>query len=93
MVGHIVMWKLQEGKDKEQAYADIKPALEGLVGVVPGLLEACVHKNFAGYDLCLTSKVESREALAVYQTHPAHLKVKAIVHSYMGERAAADFEI
>lgn len=92
MVKHIVMWKLQPGKDKAEALAQIKPALEGLVGIVPGLLSALVSPCFDGYDLVLETTLESREAVAVYQNYPAHLEVKKIVHGYMGERAAADFD-
>lgn len=93
MIGHIVMWKLQPGKDKEQAYREIKPALERLVGIVPGLTEATVHKCYDGFDLCLCTRLASPADLKVYQNHPEHLKAKAIVHSYMADRVAADFEL
>ena len=92
MIEHIVMWKLLPGKDKAEAYAAIAPALEGLVGVVPGLLAATVHSCYAGYDLCLCAQLTSKVALEGYQLHHAHLACKEIVHSFMGERAAADFE-
>lgn len=93
MIEHIVMWKLQDGKSKEDAYREIKPALERLVGLVPGLETAAVHSCFGGYDLALVTTLTDRQALEGYQVHPEHLKAKAIVHSYMGERAAADFEL
>lgn len=43
MVKHIVIYKLQDGCDKQSAVQEIAQALEPLVGVVPGLqwLEVC----------------------------------------------------
>ena len=43
MVKHIVMWSFKEGiteEKKTELKAQIKEHLEGLVGVVPGLLKA-----------------------------------------------------
>lgn len=93
MVQHIVMWKLKEDVDKAQAAAQMKQKLEALVGVVPGLLEAHVVTGFAGFDVVLTTRHESREALAVYQEHPAHVAVKGYVHSVVCERVFCDGDL
>ena len=93
MVQHIVMWKFKEDVDKEQAAAQMKEKLEALVGVVPGLLEARVVKGFDGFDVSLPPRHESREALAAYQEHPAHVAVKGYVHSVVCERVFCDGEI
>lgn len=98
MIKHIVFWNLKEeaaGGDKAWCAQCIKEKLEGLVGVVPGLLSAQVGVNFNpnGYDLCLCSEFSSKEALDGYQCHPAHLEVKKFVHQVIRERAVVDFEV
>ena len=52
-----------------------------------------MHKSFAGYDVELITELESREALAVYQEHPAHMEVKKFVHSVISERVFCDFDM
>ena len=92
MVTHIVMWKLKDGETKEGAGQEMKKRLEGLAGQVPGMLDAQVHIGFSGYDLALVSHHGSRADLEVYQSHPAHMKVKEYVHAVIAERASCDFE-
>ena len=92
MVTHIVMWKLKDGETKEGAGQEMKKRLEGLVGQVPGMLDARVHIGFSGYDLALVSHHGSRADLEVYRCPPAHMKVKGGVHAVITERAAGDFE-
>lgn len=93
MVKHIVMWNLADKENAAVTAAKMKEKLEGLVGVVPGLKSAWVHKSFAGYDVALVTELESREALAVYQEHPAHLEVKKFIHTVITDRAFCDFEM
>lgn len=97
MVKHMVMWKLRTFdtlQEREAAEARIKAGLEALVGVIPGLRYAQVGKNFnpQGYDLCLYTELDSREALEGYQQHPEHLKVRAFIHTVITERAVCDWE-
>ncbi len=92
MVKHIVMWNLKQEVDSAIAAAQMKEKLEALVGIVPGLIFAQVGRGFNGFDLALVSEFESREALAVYQEHPAHCKVKEYVHSVVCERVCCDFD-
>ena len=92
MVKHIVMYCLREDCDKGAAIEEIRQALEGLVGVVPGLITMQIRRTMGGkYDYVLYSEFESEEALNNYKTHPAHLAVKPIVHGYITERTAADY--
>ena len=77
MVRHIVFWNLKEnaeGTDKITNANIIKSKLEALVGQIDGLLKAEVNLNYNpnGFDLCLYSEFESKEALEVYQNHPKH---------------------
>ena len=87
------MWNLTDKDKVAENGAIMKQKLEALVGVVPGLKSAWVHKSFAGYDVVLITELESREALAVYQEHPAHMEVKKFVHSVISERVFCDFDM
>jgi hypothetical protein len=85
----------EEGK--RQAFASITPALEALVGVVPGLVSLRVDystgPNPQNWDMCLVSEHDSWEALDVYATHPAHQAVAGLVGASTTARAGADFEV
>jgi len=98
MIRHIVMWNLKEeaeGHDRIYNANHIKNSLEALVGVVPGLISLEVGMNFTdgGYDLCLCSQMESKEALQGYTNHPEHVKVKEFVHKVITDRVVGDYEI
>ena len=93
MICHIVFWKLKE-EHKAQHIAVIKDQLEALVGVIPGLLDATVGANDNGgeYDAALVSHFDTKESLALYADHPAHVAVKEFVHSVAIARQSVDFE-
>ncbi|MCR5294651.1 MAG: Dabb family protein [Lachnospiraceae bacterium] len=100
MVKHIILWKLKEGCSKEEAdaiKAGIKTGLEALVGVVPGLIEVKVTIDAlpsSNADILLDSTCADEEALKLYASHPAHVKVKdeAIV-PFVSQRSCIDFVI
>ena len=97
MITHIVFWKLlrDDEHNAEENAARIRRGLEGLVGIVPGLLSAEVGEGLdpnGEFDLCLVSTFENRDALAAYRTHPEHVKVQTIVHAAICRRTALDFE-
>jgi hypothetical protein len=73
----------------------MKSRLEGLCGVVDGLIKAEVNLNYnpQGYDVCLYSEFRDKEALEGYQVHPEHLKIKEFVHQVISDRVVADCEI
>ncbi|GLR85889.1 Dabb family protein [Bradyrhizobium iriomotense] len=81
-VKHIVMWNLVGSSEEEKAASvtAVKSRFERLLGVIPGMthLEIGVDFSRVNYacDIVLYSEFESREALAAYATHPAHLKVR-----------------
>ena len=92
MIRHIVMYCIREDCDKAAAIEEIRVALEGLVGVVPGLKAMKIRPTVGGhYDYILYSVFDSEDALAGYKMHPAHLAVKPIVHGYITQRVAGDF--
>ena len=99
MIKHIVMWRLHEeanGKDKATNAQLATEKLEALVGVVPGLISIEVGKDFScgemSGDLVLYSELESKEALANYATHPAHVEVVKFILSICSERRVVDYE-
>jgi quinol monooxygenase YgiN len=99
MVTHIVVWKLKDsagGRSRSENAALIKERLEGLRDVIPGLLRIEVGIDFSGTEesanIALYSEFESREALAVYQEHPAHKAVMPLIREARSERRVVDYE-
>ena len=93
MVKHIVIYTLKEGVDKDEAVKLIASVLEPLVGVVPGLTHMEIRRTYqGGMDYCLYSEFESREALAAYTKHPAHLAAKEHFWQMLDTRVCADYD-
>ena len=92
MVKHIVVYKLKEDVNKDEAVAIIASCLEPLVGKIPGLLHLEIRQCFNGYDYALYSEFENRKALEDYAVHPLHLEAKKSFHHFIGTRTAADYE-
>ena len=99
MVRHVILWQFQDAMDKEERAAAserIRRELEALVGVVPGLISAFVGTaplDTSNADLFLDSRLESREALAAYAVHPAHVRAATFVRSVVKSRICMDFEV
>ncbi len=101
MVKHIILWTLRAELSEEEKLTvkkGIKEGLEGLLGVVPGLVEIKVHIDgrlaSSNADVMLESLLESEEALKGYAQHPAHLAVaNGKVRPYTAVRSCLDFEI
>jgi len=94
MVKHIVLYTLKEGVNKEEAVSIIKAQLEPLVGVIPGLTHMEIRMAYqGGMDYALYSEFESKEALANYASHPAHLAAKEHFWHFLDSRTCADYEV
>lgn len=100
MIKHIVIWRLQDeagGRTKEENFAEMKRRLEALPGAIPQLLHAEVGFNFSksdrAFDVALYSHFATKEDLAVYVTHPAHLEVVDFIRSISLEVNSVDYEI
>src|SRR5262245_16541259 len=99
MVKHIVFWRLngRTAEERKTQAQDIKTALEALVGRIPGLLRLEVGIDFLrseeSVDIALYSELESREALAAYQSHPEHVAVLPLVKAAKMERRVVDYEV
>ena len=100
MIKHIACWKLKNRSlpiDKNEDALLIKQTLENLMGKIPGLLHIEVGFDYScnetSGDIVLYSKLESKEALANYQNHPAHVAAGTIVKPRTCERRMIDYVI
>ena len=94
MVKHIVVYTLKEGVNKVDAIEIVRSQLEPLVGVIPGLTHMEIRATYqGGMDYALYSEFESKEALANYAKHPAHLAAKEHFWQFLDTRVAADYEV
>ena len=98
MVKHVIIWKLKDDiADKEKIKSDIKEGLEGLKGVIPGLIDIKVEINgleSSNTDLMLDSSFEDEETLKGYSIHPEHVKVaNEKVRPYTETRSCFDFKV
>ncbi|MCK9617576.1 MAG: Dabb family protein [Lentimicrobiaceae bacterium] len=100
MIKHIVCWTLKgnaEGRTKAENAVVMKNLLEGIKGIVPGMIHYEVGLNFnvsdAAFDVALYSEFENRDALDAYQVHPEHLRVVKELGKIRDKRIIADYEI
>ena len=100
MVRHVIVWTLKEefvGDEKAKIIAEIKEGLEGLKGVVPGLVESKVNTiglASSNSDLMLDSLFENEDALKGYSVHPAHVAVAdGKVRPFVKNRSCFDYEV
>ncbi len=99
MVKHIILWTLRaelSPEEKRRVAAEIKSGLEGLVGVVPGLLKVNVQIDgridTSNCDIMLDCTLESEEALRAYAVHPAHVAVaNTKVRPFTSQRVCLDY--
>jgi heme-degrading monooxygenase HmoA len=95
MVRHIVLWRLKSPAEAD--FGAIRAALERQVGRIPGLARVEVGRSLnegkRAVDFALVCDFESRDALAAYHRHAAHLQTRAIVDPLITEHWIADYEI
>lgn len=100
MVKHIILWTLKDEYSRDERTEikkNIKSALEGLSGKIPGLLDIKVNTDglpSSNADLMLDSSFESAEALKAYSVHPEHVSVAdTFVRPFTKNRSCLDFEV
>ena len=100
MVKHVILWKLKDeysGERIKEIKADIKAGLEGLKGVVPGIVEIKVNIDplkSSNCDLMLDSTFTDEEALKGYAVHSAHVEVaENKVRPFTSGRVCMDYEV
>ena len=98
MVIHIVNWNLNDTVKKEDYSCvkdKMKELLEGLVGIVPGLISAKLIVNpleSSNIEVALICELESVESLKGYQVHPAHVEAGKYIRSVVCDRHCLDYE-
>ena len=100
MVRHVILWTLKDeysGVQIEEIKAGIKAGLEGLKGVIPGLVEIRVNTDpldSSNCDLMLDSLFENEGALKGYAVHPNHVEVaNTKVRPFTASRVCMDYEV
>jgi len=98
MVNHIVMWNFKpeiKEEEKEALKNEMSKQLNALVGKVPGLLSVQFVSNplaSSTHEIALVTTLEKAEDIAVYATHPEHVKVADLyVRPYVTNRACLDY--
>lgn len=98
MVRHVIVWTIKDEyseEEKEQIKKGVKEGLEGLKGIIPGLLEIKVNTEplpGSSGDAMLDSVFEDFDALNNYKDHPAHVAVATgKVRPFMKIRSSFDF--
>ena len=100
MIKHVILWNLKDEysrEEKEKIKRNIKVALEGLNGKIPGLLD--IKVNIDGLasstaDLMLDSTFENETALKEYAVNPIHANAAdTFVRPFTSNRSCLDFEI
>ena len=93
MIKHVVLWKLKS--NNETVFETIRSTLQRQK--IPGLLKTEIGRNFAtgrrAVDFSLILDFESREALAAYHKHPAHMETRAIVDPLIADHWIVDYEV
>ena len=96
MVEHIILWKLKDEANTAEVKQGIKAGLEGLMGVIPGLVEIRVETEVlpsSNVDVMLYSAFTDETALKGYAVHPAHVEVADTkVRPFTAVRSCIDFQ-
>ncbi len=95
MVKHIIIWKLKPEFDTAERKAEIKAALESLVGKIPGLISMNIltegFESSSG-SLMMDSTFLSNEALKAYQQNPLHKEIAVnLVRPSVENRLSFDY--
>lgn len=99
MVKHVILWQLKDELSEDEKVvvkAGIKEGLEGLKGLIPGLVDIRVNINglaSSNADLMLDSTFEDEASLKGYAIHPDHVAVAdSKVRPYTKSRVCLDYE-
>jgi hypothetical protein len=100
MIKHIILLKLKdsaEGKTKAENATMLKRELESLASKIKEIRKLEVGINFNtgqdAYDLGLVSEFANKNDLDVYQNHPEHQRVAAILRRLRDYRVVVDYEL
>ncbi|MBQ3934428.1 MAG: Dabb family protein [Clostridia bacterium] len=97
MVRHVIVWTLKEASEEEKAVfrQEIREALEGLNGHIPGLVSARVYTEglpSSNGDLMLDTLFEDEASLKAYAVHPLHVAAaNGHVRPHTASRSCFDY--
>ncbi len=97
MIRHIVMWNFKDGFTVDENICNaqsVKEGLEALTSAIEGIVSLQVITSAlktSNRDIVLNSLFVDEEALANYQTHPAHVRVSAYIGTIMMNRTCIDY--
>ncbi|MEH7304116.1 MULTISPECIES: Dabb family protein [Bacillaceae] len=97
MIEHVVIIKFDKMTTREHK-DNVIQQLRSLVNSIPGIVDLRCNHNFSernqGFDIGLTIRFESMEALKAYGPHPEHQKViSCMIEAGMTDIIIVDFEI
>ncbi|MBY0395695.1 MAG: Dabb family protein [Thermoleophilia bacterium] len=99
MIKHIVMWRVAGASPAEKAdnAERVRTAFEGLRDKIPGLvhLEIGLDHSRIDYacDVVLYTEFATPDALAAYQEHPEHRRVRAELEGVRLSRHQVDYAV
>lgn len=99
MVKHIVLWNFKEelsASERSAAAKRIKEELEAIKPLMEGIDELqviCNEMDSSNRDIALISTFSSKDALAQYQIHPAHVQAGSFIKSVTENRTCMDYEL
>lgn len=95
MLVHIVLFKFKA--DARDQIEPARAALAALPHIIPEIkhyeLGVDIVQSERSYDLALYSKFESLDALKVYQAHPVHQEVLAMIRAATSSIITVDYEV
>jgi hypothetical protein len=80
MIKHIVLWTLKNRENQQSLEATAAGGID-------------FTKSADSWDVALYAELESREALAGYEGHPAHEAVKEFIGPSRQQRSLIDYEV
>lgn len=94
MLKYIVLFKF---RDPEACLPTVIEKLRGMAGKIPEILSLETgadiwHNGERSYDLALTCTFENLEALAVYDTHPAHEEAREYIYAHRTDAKTVVYE-
>ncbi len=94
MVKHIVLIKLKDNSEENKQF--VKEKLMSMKGKIEVLKHIEAGLNFSqserAYDIALVTDFDSKDDLAVYATHPAHLPIIEYLKSTQTVTKVVDYE-
>lgn len=95
MIRHIVLFKIKDEYKDEipqlvKNFYGMKGKVEGMLSLESG--QDVLHSG-RSYDLALITVFDTMASFEKYQTHPAHLPVKARMHEVRSASVACDYVI